>query len=111
MCPKKNTHTSLDFMIPANIKYNETHVGILKRKEGSELIEIIHVPISLECIEEMVQLKEIKENDRATYWEFLDFVENGPLSQFTHKFNYCKYLDLPYQGLKPLDLEKEKESY
>jgi len=79
------------------IKINETHICTLKKHDNKIYVENESLVFKFESsFREFIRMSE---NPNRQAYELENFITKGPLQVLLEIFNFCKYLDKPYEGL------------
>lgn len=80
------------------IRVNETHVCVLRRKDDKDELFVDFVELKLRNNSQLLELKDMSENENRSVFELIDYVENSELKELTKSFNFCKSLGSPFQS-------------
>lgn len=80
------------------IKVNETHICVLRKKDDEDELFVDFIELKLRNNNQLLELKDMSENENRSVLELIDYVENSNLNDLTKSFNFCKSLGGSFQS-------------
>ena len=80
------------------IEVNETHICVLRKRDGEDEVFVDFVELKFLNNNQLVELKEMSENENRSVLELIDYIENSNLNDLTKSFNFCKSLGGAFQS-------------
>lgn len=80
------------------IEVNETHICVLRKRDGEDEVFVDFVELKLLNDNQLVELKEMSKNENRSVLELIDYIENSNLNDLTKSFNFCKSLGGAFQS-------------
>ena len=72
------------------IKVNETHICVLRKKDNEDELFVDFIELKLRNNNQLLELKDMSENENRSVLELIDYVENSTLNDLTKSFNFCE---------------------
>ena len=80
------------------IKVNETHICVLRKKDNEDELFVDFIELKLRNNNQLLELKDMSENENRSVLELIDYVENSTLNDLTKSFNFCESLGGSFQS-------------
>ncbi len=82
------------------IKVNETHICVLRKKDNNNelFVDFIELKLKNNQSNQLLELKDMSENENRSVLELIDYVENSTLNDLTKAFNFCASLKGAFQS-------------
>jgi hypothetical protein len=83
----------------SGIVINETHIAVLCETTYNNNLQAQYIPLLLPYQDSMNALRILCENENRDALEVERYIDRSDLADLKRSFNYCRYLDRPYQNL------------
>lgn len=80
------------------VEVNETHICVLRKKNNDNEVFVDFVELKFLKENQLLELKDMSENENRSVLELIDYVENSILNDLTKSFNFCKSLGGSFQS-------------
>lgn len=85
-----------------NVKVNETHVCVLRKKENENRVKVDFVELKFKYQDQLNELKRMADNDNRSVLDMQDYVKGSSLRRLTSDFDFCSCLSDSYQWISCL---------